>query len=95
MMRRTQILLPEDVHRRATEAARARGTSLGALVREALEERLARAGASADPIEELLLADPFDADPHPDPHLSVDVDHHLYGAPRRGKRSRRGRRRGS
>ena len=43
-MRRIQLLLPPDLHRRAAEVARARRTSLGNLVREALREYLARAG---------------------------------------------------
>jgi hypothetical protein len=89
-MHRTQLLLPRDLHRRATEVARARRTSLGNLVREALSEYLARAGGvepSAEAVEEILVADPFD-DPKPDRRLSVDVDHYLYGAPRRAPRRR-------
>lgn len=89
-MHRTQLLLPRDLHRRATEAARARRTSLGNLVREALSEYLARTGGvepSAEAVDEILLGKPFD-DPQPDPRLSVDVDHYLYGAPRRPRRRR-------
>lgn len=89
-MRRTQLMLPPDLHRRAAQAARARRVSLGSLVREALAEYLARSG-SAQPapgaIREVLLTEPFD-DPRPDPALSVDVDHYLYGAPRRRRRRR-------
>lgn len=59
-------------------------------MREALAEYLARSG-SAQPapgaIKEILLAEPFD-DPTPDPGLSVDVDHYLYGARRRSRRRR-------
>ena len=87
-MHRTQLLLPRDLHHRATEAARARRTSLGNLVREALSEYLARTGGvepSAEAVEEILLGEPFD-DPEPDPRLSTDVDHYLYGAPRRSRR---------
>jgi hypothetical protein len=65
--------------------------SLGSFVREALQEHLARSGG-VDPVEEavddILLAEPFD-DPDPDPHLSADVDHYLYGSPRRSRRRRR------
>ena len=89
-MHRTQLLLPRDLHRRATEAARARRTSLGNLVREALSEYLARSGdvqPSADAVEEILLGEPFD-DPDPDPGLSANVDHYLYGARRRTRRGR-------
>jgi hypothetical protein len=87
-MRRTQLLLPSDLHRRASEVARARRTSLGNLVREALAEYLARSGGtrpSDEAIDEVLLAEPFD-DPDPDPLLSLNIDHYLYGAPRRSRR---------
>jgi len=87
-MRRTQILLPDDLHRRASETARDRGHSLGGLVREAVSEYLAKATPDhEDAVEEVLLAEPFD-DPQPDPDLCVDHDHHLYGAPRRARRSK-------
>jgi hypothetical protein len=89
-MHRTQLLLPRDLHRRAAEAAKARRMSLGNLVREALAEYLARSGSvrpSAEAVERVLLSDPF-IDPDPDPALSIDVDHYLYGAPRRSKRRR-------
>jgi HicB family len=90
-MHRTQLLIPPELHRRAAEAARARRLSLGSLVREALTEYLARAGDGRprdDAIDEILLAEPYD-DPTPDASLSVDADHHLYGAPRRRSRKRR------
>jgi hypothetical protein len=65
--------------------------SLGHLVREVLRDYLTRS-ASAEPAEEtveaVLFAEPFD-DPDPDPRLSADVDHYLYGAPRRSSRRRR------
>ena len=89
-MHRTQLLLPADLHRRAAEAARARRTSLGHLVREALAEYLARSGGvepTEEALEEILLGEPFE-DPRPEPRLSSDVDHYLYGAPRRSRRRR-------
>jgi hypothetical protein len=88
-MHRTQILLAPELHRRAATAARARGTSLGGLVREALVDYLGRvAGEASDgTIERELLDEPYD-DPAPDSRLSVDVDHYLYGAARRTKRRR-------
>lgn len=93
-MRRTQLLLPPDLHRRATEAARDRQLSLGGLVREALTEYLARTG-TAQPapgaVKGVLLGEAFD-DPNPDPNLSVDVDFYLYSTPRRSQpRPRRSR----
>lgn len=96
-MRRTQLLLPPDLHRRAAEAARARRLSLGSLVREALADCLARTGTARpvpEAVETVLLAPAFD-DPDPDPHLSVDVDAYLYGAPRRSTAASAGRPSGS
>jgi hypothetical protein len=87
-MHRTQLLLPPDLHRRAAQAARARRISLGHLVREALADYLVRSGGvqpSPEAIDDVLLAAPFD-DPDPDPELSVNVDHYLYGAARRTRR---------
>jgi len=55
-----------------------------------LREYLARSGSaqpSSDAIDEVLLSEPFE-DPHPDPGLSMNVDHYLYGAPRRSRRRR-------
>jgi hypothetical protein len=89
-MHRTQLLLPRDLHQRAAEAAKARHTSLGGLVREALADYLARSGTvrpSAQAVAEVLLAEPY-MDPEPDAALSVDIDHHLYGSPRRSKQRR-------
>lgn len=87
-MHRTQLLLPSDLHRRAAHLAKARGMSLGNLVREALGEYLTRVGGvqpSPEAIDEVLLAEPFE-DPDPDPELSINVDHYLYAAPRRTRR---------
>jgi hypothetical protein len=89
-MHRTQLLLPPDLHRHAAEAAKARRMSLGHLVREALQEYLARAGStrpSPEAVDEILLAEPFD-DPRPDPALSMNVDHYLYGAAPRARQRR-------
>jgi hypothetical protein len=52
---------------------------------EALREYLARSGATQpadDAVERMLLQNPFN-DARADRRLSVDVDHHLYGARRR------------
>lgn len=89
-MHRTQLLLPSDLQRRAAELARARGMSLGGLVRAALQEYLTRSSGTDtrdEDVDAILLAEPFD-DPDPDPRLSTDVDHYLYGARRRSRRRR-------
>src|SRR5437867_10170172 len=90
MFRRTQILLPPDLHRRASDIARERGSSLGEVVRESLAQYLTRQDRRdprRDPVLDLLLRDPFD-DPRPVRDLSLDVDYHLYGAPRRSRARR-------
>lgn len=87
-MHRTQLLLPADLHRRAAATARARRLSLGSLLRDALTDYLARAGdahPTDEAIDDILLSAPYE-EPAGDPMLSVDVDHHLYGAPRRSRR---------
>ena len=88
-MHRTQLLLPQELHQRASETAKARGMSLGGLVREALHAYLADTAMrpSPDAINDVLLAEPFH-DPDPDPYLSVDHDHYLYGAKRKSQSSR-------
>jgi predicted nuclease of predicted toxin-antitoxin system len=57
---------------------------------EALSDYLVRTGGvepSETAVDEVLLGSPFD-DAAPDPRLSVDVDHYLYGASRRPRRRR-------
>jgi antitoxin VapB len=41
--RRTQLLLDDELHRRLREIAAQRGISMGALIREAIDEKLSRA----------------------------------------------------
>jgi hypothetical protein len=84
-MHRTQILLEPRLYREAMRLARARDASLGEIVREALEAKLV--SEADDPVLERLTRDPYD-DRKPDKHLSVDVDHYLYGAPRRSRAKR-------
>jgi plasmid stability protein len=59
LTRRTQLLLDDDLHRRLRETAAQRGISLGALIREAIDEKLSRVhGDRARAIDELLAAEP-------------------------------------
>lgn len=88
-MHRTQVLLDESLYQRAMKLARVRHLSLGEVVRDALAAKLALEEAE-DPVLERLTRDPYE-DRRPDPHLSEDVDHYLYGAPRRSRRRRRAR----
>lgn len=64
LTRRTQLLLDDELHQRLRETAAQRGVSMGALIREAVEEKLARTqDARAQAIQELLDAEPMAAEP--------------------------------
>ncbi|MGA9313204.1 MAG: CopG family transcriptional regulator [Solirubrobacteraceae bacterium] len=66
LTRRTQLLLDDDLHRRLRETAAQRGISLGALIREAIDEKLSRVHEDrAKAIDELLAADPMPVDDWP------------------------------
>jgi plasmid stability protein len=63
---RTQLLLDDDLHRRLRESAEQRGISMGALIREALDEKLASVQDDrAKAIDELLAAEPMPVDDWP------------------------------
>jgi plasmid stability protein len=66
LTRRTQLLLDDDLHRRLREIAAERGISMGALIREAIDEKLSsvedkRSRAYA----KLLAAEPMPVDDWP------------------------------
>jgi plasmid stability protein len=66
LTRRTQLLLDDDLHRRLRETAAERGISLGALIREAIDEKLSRVQEDrAEAIDELLAAPPMPVDDWP------------------------------
>jgi plasmid stability protein len=66
LTKRTQILLDDDLHARLRETAASRGISLGALIREAIDEKLSRAQeARAKAIDRLLAAPPMPVDDWP------------------------------
>lgn len=63
---RTQILLDDELHQRLREIAAERGVSLGALIREAIDEKLSRVQDDrAQAIRELLEAEPMPVDDWP------------------------------
>lgn len=63
---RTQLLLDDDLHRRLRESAEQRGISMGALIREAIAEKLARVqDARAQAFERLLAAEPMPVEDWP------------------------------
>lgn len=64
--RRTQLLLDDDLHRRLREIATQRGISLGALIREAIDEKLASMHDSRSrAFAKLLEAEPMPVDDWP------------------------------
>jgi hypothetical protein len=66
LTRRTQLLLDDDLHRRLRATAVERGISLGALIREAIDEKLSRVQDDrAEAIDELLAAPPLPVDDWP------------------------------
>jgi plasmid stability protein len=66
LTRRTQLLLDDELHRRLRETAAQRGISMGALIREAIDEKLTGAQDDrAKAIDELLAAEPMPVDDWP------------------------------
>ena len=74
-MKRTTIMLPEDLRRRALLRASQKGVSLGELIRDSLDAALPGATyeAQGDPLfEDVVFDGPAPSD------LSVNHDKHLY-----------------
>lgn len=74
-MKRTTIMLPEDLRRRALFRAKQRGVSLGALIRDSLDAALPDVTyeAQLDPLfEDVVFDGPAPAD------LSANHDKYLY-----------------
>jgi predicted transcriptional regulator len=66
LTRRTQLLLDDDLHRRLREIAAQRGISMGALIREAIDEKLSGIqDTRAQAIDKLLAAEPMPVDDWP------------------------------
>lgn len=66
LTRRTQLLLDDDLHRRLREIAAQRDISLGALIREAIDEKLASMHDSRSrAFAKLLEAEPMPVDDWP------------------------------
>jgi plasmid stability protein len=63
---RTQLLLDDDLHRRLRESAAQRGISMGALIREAIAEKLERVQDDrAEAFARLLDAEPMPVEDWP------------------------------
>jgi len=66
LTRRTQLLLDDDLHRRLRETAAQRGISMGALIREAIDEKLSQVQDDrVKAIDELLAAEPMPVEDWP------------------------------
>ena len=66
LTRRTQLLLDDELHRRLHEIAAQRGISMGALIREAIDEKLSQVQDDrAKAIDELLAAEPMPVEDWP------------------------------
>jgi plasmid stability protein len=66
LTRRTQLLLDDELHRRLRDTAAERGISMGALIREAIDEKLSRVhDVRARAIDKLLAAEPMPVDDWP------------------------------
>ncbi len=74
-MKRTTIMLPEDLRRRARARARQRGVSLGELIRDSLDASLPHVSydGAGDPLfEDVVFEGPAPRD------LSREHDKYLY-----------------
>jgi hypothetical protein len=72
-MKRTTIMLPEELRRRAASRAKQRGISLGELIRDSLDTALPGVSYEEDPLfEDVIFDDPAPRD------LSANHDRYLY-----------------
>ncbi len=63
---RTQVLFDDDAHRRLREMAAQRGISMGALIREAVDEKLTQAqDERSEAFRKLLEVEPMPVDDWP------------------------------
>jgi hypothetical protein len=76
-MKRTTVMLPADLRRRAFVRARERGVSLGELIRESLGASLPRTGPAR--AEDPLFAEAAVFEGEAPRDLSAAHDEHLYG----------------
>ena len=76
-MRRTTIMLPDDMRTRATQLARHMGISLGELIRKSLTATLD--GSREQGLGDPLLADDAVYRGEAPPDLSAHHDDYLYG----------------
>lgn len=78
-LKRTTVMLPSDLRRRAFRRARERGVSLGALIRESLDAAISRAVPTAT--EDPLFSDGAIFRGAAPRDLARHHDRYLYGKP--------------
>ena len=85
LTRRTQLLLDDEQHERLRRLAEERGMSLGALIREAIDEKLAqgRRDARAEAAQRLLAAEPTPVEDWP--QMKRQMIEGRYAAPMRSR----------
>lgn len=76
-MKRTTVMLPADLRRRAFARARQRGVSLGELIRESLDASLPGRGEAR--AQDPLFADAATWEGKAPKDLAAAHDEHLYG----------------
>ena len=81
LTRRTQLLLDDELHERLRRLADERGMSLGALIREAIDEKLAQGtrDARAEAARRLLAAEPMPVEDWPE--MKREMIEGRYAAP--------------
>lgn len=79
-MKRTTIMLPGDLRAKAKRVAKARGVTLGELVREALADKIAAPGGADAIFRPVALPEDVDLSRVPR-DLAGNHDKYLYGDP--------------
>ena len=87
-MKRTQIYLPETIHRRLKQLALQHKRAMADIVRDILEQEL-HVTTERDDSGVSVLRDVADIKGAAGPaDLSTNLDHYLYGGPKKKKHSR-------
>lgn len=85
-MIRTQIYLPENIHRRLKQLAKQRNLAMAHIVRDILEQELQKKEPDDGGISVLRDVANIKATKGPK-DLSTNIDHYLYGSPKKKNNS--------
>ena len=77
-MKRTQIYLPEDLHKELSFQARLQKTTISQLVRKSIEANLGSSKKPKMSFKEFVEKNQFSGG---DPNLSKNIDYYLYDEP--------------